>query len=113
MAELSLDVRTDGSERVVIVVAGEVDMASAPQLADCLNHYPNTNVIVDLSGVTLLDSSGINVLVHAYKRLRATGRSLQTTGEHDIVLRVLEVSGLADTFHGESTASADDDDPRD
>jgi anti-anti-sigma factor len=100
MADLSLEVRSDGPARVVIAVAGEVDMATAPQLAECLHQHRDVDVIVDLSGVTFLDSSGISALVVAYKGLHDAGHTLTTTGEQDNVRMVIETSGLLRTFHG-------------
>jgi anti-anti-sigma factor len=47
----------------------------------------------------LLDSSGINVLVQAYKRVRDSGHHLRTTGEQDQVLAIIEASGLTGYFH--------------
>ncbi len=101
MADLSFDVKSRCPDGVVIAVAGEVDMATAPQLADCLLDHAETDVTVDLSRVGFLDSSGINVLVQAYKRVRDRGHRLRTTGEQDHVLAVIKASGLDDHFHGD------------
>jgi anti-sigma B factor antagonist len=57
-------------------------------------------VKVDLSRVGFLDSSGITVLVNAYKRLRDNGHRLRTASEQDHVLEVIKVCGLDDIFHG-------------
>jgi anti-anti-sigma factor len=101
MTGLSLEVSSDQPDRVVISVAGEVDMVTAPELAECLQEHPATNVVVDLSRVTFLDSSGITALVHGYNELQRTGHTLRTTNEHEIVLRVLEITGLDAMFHGD------------
>jgi anti-sigma B factor antagonist len=102
MTGLSLDVSSDQPDHVVIAVAGEVDMVTAPQLVECLQEHPATNVVVDLSQVTFLDSSGITALVHGYNELRKTGHTLRTTNEHEVVLRVLEITGLDAMLHGDS-----------
>ena len=57
------------------------------------------NVVVDLAGVTFLDSSGIGVLVKAAQRSHATGHTLRTRAERDNVWRTLQVTNLADLFH--------------
>jgi anti-anti-sigma factor len=75
-------------------VAGEVDLATAPQLAAELAKIDG-DVLVDLAAVTLLDSSGIGALVHAWKDLAASGRTLRTRSEQDIVWRTMQVSGVA------------------
>jgi anti-anti-sigma factor len=98
--QLSLDVRAaDGT--VVISVAGEVDMATAPQLDACLCEHTDADVVVDLSGVTFLDSTGLSTLVSARRSLRETGHTLRTTGEQDHIRAVLEVAGLLGPLHGE------------
>jgi anti-sigma B factor antagonist len=93
---LFLDVRSNGSGDVV---AGEVDMATAPQLDACLCDHADSNVVVDLSAVTFLDSAGISALVHARNLIQTAGHTLRVTGEQDNVKAVLKVAGLHDIFH--------------
>jgi anti-sigma B factor antagonist len=102
MAELSFDVRHDGAW-LVVAVAGEVDMATAPQLRDCLTEHQDTDVIVDLSRVGFLNSSGITVLVDAYKELHDNGHRLRTASEQDHVLALIKLCGLDDIFHAEES----------
>jgi anti-sigma B factor antagonist len=100
--QLSLDVRADGADGpVVIAVAGEVDLATAPQLDACLSAYTDRDVTVDLSDVTFLDSSGLSTLVSARRALLDRGHVLRTTGEQDHVRTVLEIAGLLRPLHGE------------
>jgi anti-sigma B factor antagonist len=99
--QLSLDVRTGGAGgQVVVVVAGEIDMATAPRLGACLAGHTDRDVVVDLAGVTFLGSSGLSTLVSARRALRAAGHTLRTTGERDHVRTVLEVAGLLGPLHG-------------
>ena len=83
----------------VVVVAGELDAATAGQLARRLSAPPAVRVI-DLSGVTFIDASGLRVLVDARRaanrcRLRPPSRQ---------VVRICEITGLtamlADTGAG-------------
>ena len=55
---------------VILAVAGEVDLVSAPQLLAALRDALASGrpVVVDLGAVTFLDSSGLNVLIEAHKR---------------------------------------------
>ena len=103
MADLSFDVKSHGPDGVVIAVAGEVDMATAARVGGLFLGHPDTDVTVDLSQVGFLDSSGINVLVQAYKRVRDEGHRLRITGEQDHVLVVIKASGLDDHFHADDT----------
>ena len=61
-------------------VAGEVDMATAPRLRDALvqlaAEYPGVTAVIDLDGVSFLDSLGLGVLVGGLRRMRTTGGDL-------------------------------------
>jgi anti-sigma B factor antagonist len=91
--ELSIVVREADNECVVLV-AGEVDMASAPTLAEALESVTGT-VIVDLAAVAYLDSSGIAVLVHARKQILKKGGTLKIRNPRDNVHAVFRAVGLA------------------
>jgi anti-sigma B factor antagonist len=93
----------------VVRAAGEVDVSTAPTLREQLVDLPEgtPRVIVDLSEVTFLDSTGLGVLVAGQKRLRSSlpeGESAEATGGLDLVvtrpqiLKVLEVTGLTSIF---------------
>lgn len=78
----------------VISVVGEVDASSVGRLVAALRPVPDGDVIVDLSGVTFLDSSGLRVLVEAHHDAQANGGSLLLRRPASVVRRLLEVSGL-------------------
>ena len=99
MTHVSIDIREAGDGHVVVAVAGEIDLATAPLLEGTLRWYTECDLIVDLSAVTLLDASGLTVLIRTRKRLRQTGHTLGTTGERGAVLAAMNVTGLLDTFH--------------
>jgi anti-sigma B factor antagonist len=84
----------------VVVLSGELDLASAPKLTTAFAEmaHDTGDVRVDMQGVSFLDSSGISVLVHAHKRLEAQGSTLRLNGVGDAPRRVLEVAGLGDFF---------------
>ena len=107
MNELSLDVHLSGNGEATVVVAGEVDMATAPQLDACLCAQAARNVVVDLAGVSFLDSSGLGALVHARKILAANGHTLRVSGEQDNIRTVLEVTGLLEVLHGDGERPAE------
>ena len=53
----------------MIAVTGEIDVATAPQLRECLHHViaqGEATVVLDLLGVTFLDSTALGVLVGAF-----------------------------------------------
>ena len=78
----SLQVHVELSGGVPVVrVAGEVDMATAPQLRERLEEMPEGTgtLVVDLTDVSFLDSTGLSVLVAAWKRL--SGGDQATEGQ--------------------------------
>lgn len=81
-----------------LVVSGELDLATAGQLADHLDPLPGhgAEVRVDLSGLTFLDSSGLRVLIEAHQRAEVAGRTIVFTGVSIVVRRILELAGVAD-----------------
>jgi anti-anti-sigma factor len=88
--ELALE-RHDGT--TVVTAAGEIDMATASELRECLIGTQG-RVVVDLRGVSFLDSSGIATLVTARARLLESSGDLQLRKPQGIVRKVLEVTGL-------------------
>jgi anti-anti-sigma factor len=91
-----LDIRLqEQPQHVVVAVAGEVDMATAPELRTCLDALEG-RVVVDLAEVTFLDSSGMGALVVARKRLLDLGGDLVVRAPQPHVRHVLEVTGLTE-----------------
>lgn len=101
MEELfQVNVREQGGATVVRAV-GEVDVSTAPALRQKLYDVPEqATVIVDLSDVTFLDSTGLGVLVAALKRVRegGAGGDLRLVVTRPQVSKVLEVTGLSTVF---------------
>lgn len=84
--------------RVVVGVSGDVDMLTAGRLRESLAEAVRTAgagpVIVDLSQVPFLDSSGIRALLDGYNTAMVAGGTLTVRGAHGTVARVLEVVGV-------------------
>lgn len=81
----------------VVRVDGEVDMATAPALRERLLAAIADGdgvVVVDVSGVDFMDSSGFAVLVTASQRLRSTGRDLEVRGAKAAVLSAMRMTRL-------------------
>ena len=87
-----LDVNTDVDG--ALVLAGEIDSYTAPDLAERLEADP-TLVVLDLTDVTFIDSSGLRVLVEGHRRRVEAGSSLTLRSPSAAVQRLLEISGLA------------------
>lgn len=90
-------VTTDERDGVVIVsVGGEVDAHTAPEVQQAVHAAIGSNIrlIVDLTDVTFLDSTGLGVLVTALKRVREADGSLDLVVTSPRVLKVFTLTGL-------------------
>lgn len=79
----------------VLILEGEIDLASAPvlkgSLAELSPEY--SRVVVDLSGVRHMDSTGLGVLIGFRRRLR-DGDQIVLTGARATVRALFELTGL-------------------
>ena len=89
----SLTVERNGDETVVRVT-GEIDVATAPRLEDCLLELDREPIALDFSAVTFMDAAGIRVLVAMQQRAGARGFLLRAVKPAQ--MRVLEIAGVAD-----------------
>jgi anti-sigma B factor antagonist len=90
----------------VLSVAGEIDVATAPELRDHLQACVtknNSTIVVDLVDVTFLDSTALGVLVGGLKRCREAGGDLHLVIAEPRILKVFEITGLTEVFSIHST----------
>jgi len=91
---------TKGEGHSEVRVKGEVDLATAPGLHESLEGFEPADgpLIVDLSDVAFLDSSGLSVLVRCHQHLDADGGGLRLVVTRPTILRVLDATGLAEVL---------------
>jgi len=98
--DLSIESHHEGAETVVTVV-GELDMHTGPLLAERLEGVveqgPDT-VVVEMTQLTFMDSSGLSVLLGAHKSLAERGGSLILAGPNQYILKTLDITGLTDVL---------------
>lgn len=85
---------------IVVEVSGEVELHFAPQLREELYRVceaGNPCIIVDLTGVSFIDSTGLGVLIGGLKRARTRGSLSLVCPQHK-VRRVFEITGLTNVF---------------
>jgi anti-sigma B factor antagonist len=92
----------------LVEVSGEVDLHTAPQLRAVLGglvgrESPGESVVVDLTGVSFIDSTGLGELVGAHKAVQRRGDRLHVVATNDRVTRLLTLTGLDDVLevHGD------------
>ncbi len=87
-------------------MVGEVDIQTSPILQEHLSRVldeGSTSVVIDLQEVTFLDSTGLSVLIAGLKRCQSAGGDIRLVSPRPNVRRVLDITGLSDVFHLESS----------
>ena len=101
-APLTVRHHVDPSGSVRMILTGEIDISSVDMLARDLATlaYATDNIVIDLAGVTFLDSTGVAALVLAHRRVAAIGRRLAVINARGVVRRVLDITGTFPTLVG-------------
>lgn len=97
--DLDLSTRRLG-DRTVVSVGGEVDLETASQLGDhaleALHEGPH--MVLDLTQVSFMDSTGLKVLLSVQRRAELAGGSLALAGASRSVRKILALTGLDQSF---------------
>jgi anti-sigma B factor antagonist len=92
---------TERDDGAVVAVAGELDVATAPELREALyrviEQQPSL-VVVDLAAMDFIDSTGLGVLVGALKRVKEQDGALELRSLSPSAKRVFEITGLSKAF---------------
>ncbi|NRQ32428.1 STAS domain-containing protein [Nonomuraea sp. NN258] len=80
----------------VVAIAGDIDRTSSGHLADQLQQVlrPGDHVVLDLSELTFLDSSGLHVLLACHRQCAAQQRSLHLAAVRGMPARLLRITGV-------------------
>src|SRR5215468_1522460 len=84
-----------------VSVAGEVDLATAPELKEALGEVVSSGasgVLVDLSNATFIDSTTLGVLMGAVKRLRPYGGEIAIACKDPNIRKIFEITLLDRIF---------------
>jgi anti-sigma B factor antagonist len=95
---LGLDVRGE-HEPPVLVLTGEFDAGTVPEIDRFLRRrlgpfYDREHLVIDLSGITFVDSSFVGYVVRLVKQLRCRGKELLLVRPAGQVRRLLAICGL-------------------
>ena len=99
-------VAPDGT-KAVVSLKGELDVAGAGRLRDCLVAEiaaGRTTIMLDLAGLEFIDSTGLGVIVSGLKRARERGGDVVLRAPNRTTRRVLEITGLDRTMTIEDDA---------
>jgi anti-anti-sigma factor len=100
-------------QRLIVAVAGDVDLAIHPRFQAESEAWADkgTDVVLDCSGVTFMDSMGLRVLVQLRHDVTRAGHSFALAAPSKPVTRVLELAGVQGVFELANCPEALDDDP--
>jgi anti-anti-sigma factor len=90
----------DGSECVVTLV-GELDPHTSPLLEREIDEGLSggaQRLVLDLAELRFIDSSGLRVIIKAYKELEKRGGELILRSPNETAMRLFEITDLVDHF---------------
>jgi anti-anti-sigma factor len=97
-SKFRVDVRNEG-RAAVIVVSGELDLASSPELEQVIEGMSESAtelLVIDLRELDFMDSTGLSIIVKAHQRFAEDGRRLGLVKGSPQVQRLLDLTGVAD-----------------
>ena len=103
----SVEVQRDPQARCAIVVPqGELDLTTAGALRAAIAQAVEggaPTVVLDMRGLTFIDSTGIRLLVQTESAARANGRHFAIIDGSEPVMRLMAMTGLSDQFKRHET----------
>jgi anti-anti-sigma factor len=105
--QFNLDTSRIGGHDVV-VVKGEIDIATAPLLSKALAKFSTKEVFLDLRKTEFMDSAGLKVLITQRSRIEESGGFLRLVVGEGPVMRLLELAGVRDAFSIRPTIDSPD-----
>jgi anti-sigma B factor antagonist len=92
--------RVDGYE--LLTVEGELDIATAPRMIAALNAAfadLERPLVVDLSSVDFMDSTGLALLMNAHRRVKRRGQGFAIVCPGGPISRVFEIADMVESLH--------------
>lgn len=88
----------------MVALVGDLDSATADQLATELDDVgPAAHLVVDVSGLDFIDSTGLNILAVRGRSSSETGGSLVVAGAPEHIARVFDIVGLGESVGVEAS----------
>jgi anti-sigma B factor antagonist len=93
--EFDVTTESAGDDTLVLRVSGDLDLAASPRFSEELAAAPAARrTVIDLTGCTFLDSSGLRALVQAAREITEGERHVDVVAGSPAILRVLEITGV-------------------
>jgi anti-sigma B factor antagonist len=98
---LSLSTRHDAG-RAIVTLTGELDLATVPSLREAalaaLDAATTSTLVLDLAGLTFLDSTGLGCWIELRNRAEDDGKALELESIPPGAMRTVTIAGLASLF---------------
>ncbi len=95
--------------RTCVTLTGELDGVSAPplrdQLADLMAEPLAGDLVLDIAGLTFLDSTALTLFVSLHNQLESKGHELILQGPSPIAARIFDITGLVNVLRVEPPPS--------
>lgn len=97
----SYAIKTEIKDNInIIYLSGDIDLSNSPilrkKIAESINH--ESNILIDLSDVTYMDSSGLATLVEAMQKITKNNGKFKISGLKGEVKNIFEIARLNDVF---------------
>lgn len=96
---MNISIETKEENHLTTVeINGEIDAYTAPKLRESLfrlTEKKESVIIINLSGVTYMDSTGLGVFVGVFKNIRSNNGQLRLLGLSNRLMRLFEITGLS------------------
>lgn len=89
-------------QNIEVFIEGEIDAFTAPQLKETLvplAERHQVNIIVNLSEVSYMDSTGLGLFVGIFKQVRANKGEFSLVGLSERLKRLFDITGLSQIIH--------------
>ena len=94
---MSVEINVTG-EVVTAYLSGELDHHTAKDMRESIDNAIELNMpsllVLDFSGITFMDSSGIGLVMGRYRNLQKTGASLHISGASPSIYKVMKLAGI-------------------
>ena len=94
---MSVEINVTG-EVVTAYLSGDLDHHTAKDMRESIDNAIELNMpsllVLDFSGITFMDSSGIGLVMGRYRNLQKTGASLHISGASQSIYKVMKLAGI-------------------
>lgn len=94
---MNLDIK-EGKSSLIVQLAGELDHHSTEIIRNRIDRSykesEKTNIVLDLNGITFIDSSGIGLIMGRFQKVKSKQGQLLVVSQNKYVDRIMNMSGL-------------------